>query len=82
MENYVNEALDNTTVELLQGVIEIEFLGLDGDEGEEEEEEGGQKQPHVLSELAKSGKNITLNTPGQSIRVMIRMMIVVWGWYH
>ena len=72
----MNEALDNTTLELLQGEIEIEFLGLDGDEGEEEEEEGGQKQPHVLSELAKIGKNITLNIPGQSITVMIRMMIV------
>ena len=73
MENYINDGLDNTTIELLQGEIEIEFLGLDGDDenGEEDEEggEGGSSTPHVLSDLATKGQNITLNIPGQSIKV-------------
>jgi len=67
LENYINEGLDNTTVELLQGEIEIEFLGLDGDDGEPEEGEAPITVPHELSELAKSGKNITLTVPGQSV---------------
>ena len=73
MENYINDGLDNTTIELLQGEIEIEFLGLDGDDenGEEDEEGGGggSSTPHVLSDLATKGHNITLNIPGQSIKV-------------
>jgi len=72
LENYINDGLDNTTIELLQGEIEIEFLGLDGDDenGEEDEEGGGgSSTPHVLSDLATKGQNITLNIPGQSIKL-------------
>jgi len=75
LENYINEGLDNTTVELLQGEIEIEFIGLDGDDGEPEEEDAPPAKPHVLSELAKSGKNVTLNTPGQ-------IVLLPHGEYH
>ena len=76
LENYISPGLDNTTVELMHGQIEVEYLGLDGDDddSEESEDEDGlekAKEPHVLSEEAKRGRNVTLSKPGQSAWVYI-----------